>query len=74
MSSLKGLAQALGVTTDELISDEHERGPDDELRLQFAAVADFAPDEKKAAKEVLDALILKHQPVAGPRHRVHRGR
>lgn len=49
MSALKRLAQALGVTTDELIFEEHERGPADELRLQFAAVAEFGPDEKKAA-------------------------
>jgi DNA-binding XRE family transcriptional regulator len=31
MSALKRLAQVLGVTTDELIVEEHERGPDDEL-------------------------------------------
>jgi len=38
-----------------------ERGPDDELRLQFEAVSRFGPDEKKTAKEVLDGLILKHE-------------
>ncbi|HEX9729334.1 MAG TPA: hypothetical protein VGA37_12580 [Gemmatimonadales bacterium] len=60
MSAWKRLAQALGVT-DELIFEEHERGPDDELRLQFAAIADFGSDERRAAKDVLDALILNHQ-------------
>ncbi|HEX9727852.1 MAG TPA: helix-turn-helix transcriptional regulator [Gemmatimonadales bacterium] len=61
MSALERLAQALGVNTDELIFEEHERGPNDEMRLQFAAIAEFGPDEKKAAKDLLDALILKHQ-------------
>ena len=61
MSALKRLALALGVTTDELVFEEDERGPDDELRLQFEAVSRFGPDEKKTAKEVLDGLILKHE-------------
>ena len=61
MSALKRLALALGVTTDELVFEDDERGPGDELRLQFEAIARFAPDEKKTAKEVLDGLILKHE-------------
>jgi len=61
MSALKRLALALGVTTDELVFEDDERGPDDELRLQFEAISRFAPDEKKTAKEVLDGLILKHE-------------
>lgn len=61
MSALKRLALALGVTTDELVFEDDERGPDDELRLQFEAVSKFGPDEKKTAKEVLDGLILKHE-------------
>lgn len=61
MSALKRLALALAVTTDELVFEEDERGPDDELRLQFEAVSRFDPEEKKTAKEVLDSLILKHE-------------
>jgi len=61
MSALKRLARALGVTTDGLIFEERARGPDDKLRLRFAAVAQFGPEEKKAAKDLLDALILKRQ-------------
>jgi len=47
MSALKRLAQALDVITDELILEAKERGPDYDLRLQFAAVADFGADEKE---------------------------
>ncbi len=58
---IRALAKALQVTADELIFERHERGPDEELRLQFEAVAKFTPDEKKVAKAVLEGLILKHQ-------------
>ena len=61
MSALKRLALALGVTTDELVFAADERGPDDELRLQFDALRRFAPEEKKTARDVLDGLILKHE-------------
>ena len=61
LDALRKLALALAVTTDELVFEEDERGPDDELRLQFEAISRFSPDEKKTAKEVLDGLILKHE-------------
>ena len=61
MSALKRLALALGITTDELVFEEEERGPAEEFRLQFAALSEFSEDEKKTAKELLDSLILKHQ-------------
>ncbi|MFQ5705688.1 MAG: RstR family transcriptional regulator, partial [Gemmatimonadales bacterium] len=55
MSALKRLALALGVTIDELVFEDGERGPDEDLRLQFDA------DDKKIGKAPLDSLILKHQ-------------
>jgi len=60
LDAIRRLALALGTTTDELIFDKDERGPDDELRLQFEALTRFTPDEKKIAKAVLESLILKH--------------
>lgn len=47
MSALKRLALALGVTTDELVFDKDERGPDDELRLQFEAVSRSRREEDR---------------------------
>lgn len=58
---IKKLAVVLGVSTDELIFDAEERGPDDELRLQFEALSRFSPEEKRIARELLDSLILKHE-------------
>lgn len=58
---LKRLAVALGITIDALAFDDHERGPDDDLRLQFETIARFDADEKKIVKALLDSLILKHE-------------
>jgi len=60
LDAIRRLALALGVTTDELIFDQDERGPDEDLRLQFEALTRFTPEEKKIAKAVLESLILKH--------------
>jgi hypothetical protein len=38
-----------------------ERGPEEDLRLQFEAVSRFDPEEKKIAKALLDSLILQHE-------------
>jgi hypothetical protein len=44
-----------------LIFDERERGPADDLRLQFEAVSQFSAEEKEVIKAVLEGLILKHE-------------
>lgn len=58
---IRKLAVVLGVSSDELIFDKGERGPDEELRLQFEALVRFDPEDKKVARAVLDSLILKHE-------------
>lgn len=57
---IRKLAIALSVSADMLIFDRDERGPDDEFRLQFEAISQFTPEEKKVTKTVLESLILKH--------------
>ncbi len=58
---IRRLAIALGVSADDLIFDQDERGPGDELRYRFEAVSRFDDEDKKVAKAILDGLILKHQ-------------
>lgn len=58
---IRKIAVALSVSADELIFDEKERGPGDDLRLQFEAVSKFTAEEKKVIKSVLEGLILKHE-------------
>ncbi len=60
MEVLKKLATALRVTTDELLFGKDERGPDEELMLQFEAICRLDPHEKQVAIEVLDSLLLRH--------------
>lgn len=58
---IRRLAIVLGVSADLLLFGKDERGPDDELRLQFEAVSRFDPEEKKVVRSVLDGMILKHE-------------
>jgi len=61
LEALRKLAKGLSVSGDTLVFEIDERGPDDELKLQFEAVSQFDPDEKQIVKALLDSLILKHQ-------------
>ena len=61
MDALRRLARALGVSVDELVFEEHERGPDEEFLSHFEALRTFDPEERKVARALLDSLILKHQ-------------
>jgi transcriptional regulator with XRE-family HTH domain len=58
---IRKLAIALGVSADLLLFGKDQRGPDDELRLQFEAVSRFDPEEKKVVRSLLDGMILKHE-------------
>ena len=60
LEALKKIARALSVSLDFLVFDEDERGPDEELKLQFEAISQFSAEEKVVARTVLDSLILRH--------------
>ena len=57
---IRKLSRALSVSADTLVFDQNERGPDDDLRLQFEALSNFTPEEKAIARVLLESLILKH--------------
>lgn len=61
LEALRKLAVALHVSIDALVFDEGERGPDDELKLAFKAVATFDPADKAMATRIIQGLILQHQ-------------
>lgn len=61
LEAIKKIALAFSVTTDELIFDTAERGPDETLRLQFEAVRQFDDEDRLIALGVLEGLMLKHQ-------------
>jgi transcriptional regulator with XRE-family HTH domain len=58
---IRRLAVALSVSADLLVFDKDERGPDDDLRLQFEAISRMSKEEKKIIKALLDGMILKHE-------------
>ena len=58
---IRKIAFALYVSADKLIFDENEHGPDDDLRLHFEAVSKLTPEEERTVKELLEAMILKHE-------------
>lgn len=57
---LRKLAVALSVSANELLFEEGERGPDEDLRLQFEAVKRLPAAEKKVVKSVLESILVKN--------------
>lgn len=57
---LRNLAIALHVSTDALVFAEDERGPADDLRLAFEATNNLDPDERAMLKQLIEAVLLKH--------------
>ena len=58
---LRKIALSLHVSSDVLLFDEGDRGPDDDLQLHFEAVSKLDPDEKHTIKELLEGMLLKHE-------------
>lgn len=58
---IRKLATALSVTSDQLLFGKDERGPDDDLKLQFEAISQFDEEEKRVVRSVLEGMILKHE-------------
>ena len=61
MEALKRLSLALCSSIDELVFEDDERGPDDELKLQFEAVCRLPDTEKQAIKLLIEGMLVKHQ-------------
>ena len=58
---LRKIAVALRVSADVLLFGTDERGPDEDLRLQFEAVSRLSVEEKKAIKLMIEGLLIKHE-------------
>ena len=61
LDTLLRLAKVLHVSLYGLVFEEHERGPSDDLALQFEAVSVMPDDERRVIKALLDGMILKYQ-------------
>ncbi len=58
---LRKLAVALTVKADELLFDDEDRGPEEDLRLQFEAMARLDPEEKQLIRELIEGILIKHE-------------
>jgi transcriptional regulator with XRE-family HTH domain len=58
---IRSMAVALGISADELLFAKDERGPSDDLKLQFEAVSKFDPEAKKVVQQVLASMILQQE-------------
>ena len=58
---IRKLAIALSVSADMLVFDKDERGPDDDLKLQFEAVSRLNPEERTIIKELVEGMIIKYE-------------
>lgn len=58
---IRKLATALQVSADMLLFGKDERGPDDDLRMQFEAITRFDEEEKHVVRSLLEGMILKHE-------------
>ena len=61
LEALVRLAKALHLSLDMLVFEESERGPSDDLALQFEAVSQMPEEERRIIKALLEGMIMKYQ-------------
>lgn len=61
LDALVRLAKVLHVSLDTLVFDESERGPSEDMALQFEAVSHMPEEERRIIKALLDGMIVKYQ-------------
>lgn len=61
LEALKKIAVGLSISLDTLVFEERERGPDEDLRLQFEAVSRMPDEDKRIVKALLEGMIIKYQ-------------
>jgi transcriptional regulator with XRE-family HTH domain len=57
---LRALATTLRISADVLLFDKSERTLHEDFIPHLEALSKMDPEERKVAKDVLDALLLKH--------------
>jgi len=60
LEAIRKLAVALSVSADMLLFEKDERGPDDDLRLQFEAASRLDPEEKSVIRSVIESIVLRN--------------
>ena len=61
LEALVKITKSLHVSLDDLVFGDNQRGPDDDLKLQFEAISELEEPDKLIIREVLEGLIIKYQ-------------
>lgn len=56
----RNIVLALNLSADEMIFEEAERGPGEDLKLLFEAVSGMDEWEQAVVKELIEGMLLKH--------------
>ena len=60
LDAIRKLAVALSVSADMLAFEKDERGPDEDLKLQFEAVSRLDEQEKNVIRSVIESIVLRN--------------
>ena len=60
LDAIRKLAVSLSVSADMLLFSKNERGPDDDLKLQFEAASRLNADEKNVIRSVIESIVLRN--------------
>ena len=61
LEALKKMAKTLRVSIDSLVFDTEELTPDEDLALQFQAIAKMPDGEKAIIKQLIEGMIIKYE-------------
>ena len=67
LDAIRKLAIALSASADMLLFASDERGPDDDLKLQFEAASRLDPQEKNVIRSVIESIVLRNTVKAAER-------
>lgn len=67
LDAIRKLAVALSVSADMLLFEKDERGPDEDLKLQFEAANRLNAEEKNVIRSVIESIVLRNTVKAAER-------
>ncbi len=67
LDAIRKLAVSLSVSADMLLFEKDERGPDEDLKLQFEAASRLDPEEKNVIRSVIESIVLRNTVKAAER-------
>lgn len=67
LDAIRKLAVAPSVSADMLLFEKDERGPDEDLKLQFEAASRLDPEEKNVIRSAIESIMFRNTVRAAER-------